>query len=255
MALPTVVGVGAGTSGTGAITPAYPGGYTAVADDVAITPVETESTDTLVPPTNWAHLTNQVVTTGTTTKLWLIWRRLTTSEAAPTIAAVTNHMGGRMIVVRGCKNTGNPWDGFFGTTEVVADTTVSIPGLTTSVNDCLVLAAFGTGQDTASTAGATGWTNASLANLTERMDNWVIAGSGGGFAMATGEKAAAGVVSATTATLSLAANFKTLIVVALAPLVAAPETTHVLIRGNRPSETTSTSGPYSQPSSSMILGG
>lgn len=224
MPMPTVVGVGAGTSGTGDITPAYPAGYTAVADDIAVTYVESESGDTINPPTNWAQITAQSVTTGTVTKLTALWRRLTASEAAPTIVdpgGVNNHMGGRMIIVRGCKTTGNPWNITAVAQETVADTTVSIPTVTTTAADCLVMVAFATGQDVASTAGATGWTNANLANLTERMDNWVTAGLGGGFAMATGEKAAAGVVGATTATLSLTANFKALMTIALEGAAAA----------------------------------
>jgi hypothetical protein len=161
-----------------------------------------------------------------------------------------------MIVIRGLATVGNPWDIALGTTELVADTTVSITsGGSTTGADRLILAAFSTGQDVASTAGATAWADATLANVTERMDNWAIAGSGGGFAMATGEKATAGAVGPMTATLSLTANFKALIYIALRPAVGPADPAHALIRGNRPSETTSTSGPYSPPSSSMILGG
>lgn len=217
MAIPTIVGVGAATSGVGAITPAYPGGYTAVADDIALTFIECESADIVTPPTNWALVIASNVTTGTTTKLSVLWRRLTAAESAPSIADAGDHMVGQMIVVNGCVASGNPYSQAAQTTEVVSDTTVSIPGVTTTVADCLLLYAFGTGQDLASTAGATGWADASLTGITERMDVWVIDGTGGGFAMATGGKAVAGATGAMTATLSLAANFKTLVTVALRP--------------------------------------
>ena len=222
MPIPTVVGVGAGASNAGALTVPYPGGYTAILDDLALSFIETESADVVTPPTNWAVITSSTVSSGTTTKLWVLWRRLTASEATPSIADAGNHMGGRMIILRGVINTGNPWDVFSSTTELTADTTVSIPAVTTTVVDCLILDAFGTGQDVASTAGATGWTNANLGSLTEQMDNWVATGLGGGFAMATGTKATIGSTGATTATLSLTANFKTLIKIAIKGATSVP---------------------------------
>jgi len=222
MAMPTIVGVGAGTSNVGAMTIPYPVGYTAVLNDIALSFIETESAGVVTPPTNWAVLTSSTVASGTTTKLWVLWRRLTASEATPSIADAGDHMGGRMIVLNGVETVGNPWDVFSSTTELVADATVSIPSVTTTVADCLILDAFGTGQDVASTAGATGWTNINLGSVTERMDNWVTTGLGGGFAMATGTKATAGSTGITTATLSLTVNFKTLIKIAIKGATAAP---------------------------------
>jgi hypothetical protein len=218
--MPTIVGVGTSVNGTGNITPPYPGGYTAVADDVAVTFVETES-EIPAPPTNWAQVATINVASGTVTRLTALWRRLTASEAAPAITTTANHKIGRMIVVRGCRTAGNPFEAAPVTTELVADTTVSIPGTTTTVADCLMLYAFGTGQDITSSAGATGWANASLANVAEQMDSWTATGLGGGFAMASGEKAAAGATGAMTATLSLTANFKTLMCISLVGAAAA----------------------------------
>jgi hypothetical protein len=217
MAAPTVVGVSAANAnGIGAITPAFPTSYTAVANDVAITFLESESADTVTAPTGWALAPAQTVSTGTTTKLTPIWKRLVGGDTAPTIADAGDHLIGRMMIVRGCVTSGNPWNNIGGTTELVADATVSIPAIVTSADDCLIVAAFGTGQDIASTAGATGWANPTLDGLVERMDDWTTSGTGGGFAVATGVSARAGGVAPTTCTLSLASNFKTLIVIALA---------------------------------------
>jgi hypothetical protein len=251
MPMPTVVGVGAASNGVAGITPAYPTSYTAVDDDVAVTFAETESTDTLAPPTGWTAKTNQVVAVTAPTKLWIIYRRLVAGDAAPAIADPGDHIVARMIVVRGCVNTGDPFNQVNGTTEGTSDTTVSIPGLTTTADNCLVLAAFGTGSDVSSTVQASGWTNASLANLTERMDNWVTSGDGGGLAMASGEKAVAGVVSATTATVATA-NLKTLIVLALQGAVAEVQRVG---RSPRPSEQPAASGNYAPPVQSQIIGG
>jgi hypothetical protein len=218
MPAPTVVGVSAANvSGIGTITPAFPTSYTAVANDVALTFLECESTDTVTPPTGWTQLATQSITaTGTTTKLTVLWRRIVGGDTAPTIADAGDHLIGRMMIVRGCVASGNPWNNQFGTTEQAADTTVSIPGLVTSADDCLIVAVFGTGQDIASTAGATGWANPTLDGIVERMDDWTTSGTGGGFAVATGVSARAGGIAPTTCTLSLTANFKTLIVIALA---------------------------------------
>lgn len=221
MPMPTVVGVGAAASSASGITPAFPGGYTATADDIAITFCECDSVDTLTPPSGWALINASTVSSGTTTKLSAIWRRIVGGDTAPAIADAGNHLVGRMIIVRGCVTSGNPWDIATPTTELTADTTVSIPAVTTSVNDCLILAAFSTGQDIASTAGATAWANGSLANVAERMDDWTSLGTGGGFSMATGEKATAGSTGATTATLSLTANFKAQLKIALKGAAAA----------------------------------
>jgi hypothetical protein len=60
----------------------------------------------------------------------------------------------------------------------------------------------------------TGWTNAGLANIAEQADNWTSSGTGGGFAAMVGEKAVAGAVAASTATLTTG-SFKALLVVAL----------------------------------------
>jgi hypothetical protein len=217
-----VVGIGAAASSAAGITPALPGGYTAVADDIWVTFHECDSSDTLTPPTGWALITSQPVTSGTTTKLSAIWHRAIGGDTAPTIADAGNHQVGRMIVVRGCITAGNPWDIATPSQELAADATVSIPSINTSVADCLILAAFSTGQDIASTAGATGWANASLASVTERMDDWTALGTGGGFSMMTGGKAAVGATGASTATLSLTPNFKAMLHIALKPAAATP---------------------------------
>ena len=254
MPMPTVVGVGTTVTSLTTAVPPYPAGYTAVADDIALTFMETESADIPVAPTNWGILAQANCTTGTVTKLTCMWRRLTAAEAAPTIADPGNHITARMIIIRGCATAGNPWELAPFNTEVIADTSVSIGGGTTTGANRLICAAFSTGQDIASTAGATGWADATLANVAEQMDDWSVSGTGGGFAMATGEKAVAGVVGPMIATLALTANFKAFMYIALREAVDTEPKT-ALIRSARPIEGGATSGPYSMPSQSTILGG
>lgn len=213
--MPTVVGVSSVVAGTTSATMSWPAAYSAVTDDVGIIFVECEGTDTLTAPSGWGQVVQSVLASGTTSKLTALWRRLIVGDTAPVIADPGDHINAQIIVVRGCVTSGNPWNQALASTETVSDTTISTPTVTTTVADCLILTAAGTGQDVSSTAGVTGWTNAALASLTERMDTWTLSGLGGGFAMASGQKAVAGAVGNTTATLSLAANFKTLMTIAL----------------------------------------
>jgi hypothetical protein len=253
--MPVLVGVSAAAAtGTTTVTPAFPTAYTATDGDIECVAIESENTDTITPPGNgMAALTSQVVSTGIPTKLSLFWRRLAAGNTAGAFTASPgDHMIGRTAIIRGCRATGNPWNIFAGATEVVSDTTVSIPGLTTTAADCYVTAWFSTGRDLA-TVNATAWVNASLANFAEQIDNWAITGLGGGWAMAAGGKAAAGAVSATTATVSTA-DFKALIVVAFEG-AADMSPRWSLNRSPRPSETMSAAGPYAPPSQSAIFGG
>lgn len=255
--MPTIVGVGAQATGAAAVVTLYPAGYTAVADDIALTFIECDGADVITPPTNWAILAQSTVTTGTATMLTCIWRRLTAGEAAPTVADAGNHMMTRMIIIRGCVTTGNPWEIANTSTELVADTSVSIAsGGSTAGPNRLCLAAFATGQDIASTAGATGWADATLTAVTEQMDNWTSAGLGGGLAMATGEKATAGAVGPMTATLSLTANFKAQMYIALREQAGGgggADEAHPLARSPRPSEQPNVAGPYAMPATSSTI--
>jgi hypothetical protein len=242
--LPTVVAVGTTGTGTTTATPALPAGW--AVDDIFIMPVETQN-ETVTPPAGWAAVSGGqvIVATGTITRLDVLWRRAVAGDTDPVITGPVDHVIGRIIAVRGCMS-GNPWNVLAVATELAADTTVSIPGATTTVDNCLVLAMFSTGTDIASTTHVTSWTNASLGSVTERMDDWTASGSGGGFGMATGTLVTKGAYSATTATVTTA-NFKALISIALQG--PTPPKGLVNQRSPRPSEQPNVAGPYSQPSS------
>ena len=220
MPIPTIVGVGAAAASTGTVVAPFPAAYSAITNDVGIIYVECEGAGTPTAPSGWAVLATSTVSSGTTTKLTTMWRRLQAGDAAPTVPDSGDHTYVRMIVIRGCVTVGNPWDIAPTSQELTADLSVSIPGGTTTVKDCLILAAVATGQDVATTAGVGTWANASLANpsIVEQMDCWQSAqGLGGGMAVAAGGRAVAGVVSATTATMvaPLVNNFKAHMMIAL----------------------------------------
>lgn len=220
---PGIVGVGAAARGTGATTAPFPTNYTAVDNDVCIVYQECEGTDNPAAPTNYGTMTTSPVTTGTTTKLTAFWRRLVAGDTAPSVPDPGDHENVFCVIVRGCAREGNPWDFFNATQELTADTTVSIAAGTSNFNDTLCLAAFSTGQDTASTAGATAWADSSLISVVEIMDNWQSqSGLGGGFGVAKGDMLGKGAINAMTATLSLTANFKAQLFIALRPDTTAP---------------------------------
>ncbi|HTE59541.1 MAG TPA: hypothetical protein VK631_04275, partial [Solirubrobacteraceae bacterium] len=216
-AAPVVRAVGTVASGTGDITPGLPAGT--VADDILIMYVETNN-EAVALPDGWAHVDGSpvLVASGTTTRLTVLWKRAVTGETAPTITDPGDHAVARIVGVSGCVTSGNPWNVTAAGTELVSDTSASIPGATTTVNNCLILAAVATGTDVASTAHASAFTNASLTGVTELVDNWVVDGTGGGLAVASGVKVSPGAYSATTATV-VTANFKALMSIALRPVI------------------------------------
>jgi hypothetical protein len=238
MPMPSVYAVGAAASSTGAaITPGIPAGT--VADDVCILLHELDPvlhSAALGAVTGYAevNLSPSSQTGGLPTRLTVRWHRATGPESGTvSCPAVTNHHSARIIGIRGVKTTGNPWDVTAAALGSDTTTAVSIDGLTTTQPDCLILAAFTTGTDVASTTHVSAWANASLANpaVAEQVDNWISSGTGGGIGAATGGKAAAGVVNPTTATL-VTGNFKALFCMAL-PGAAAPSGPHPAQRQQR----------------------
>jgi len=172
----------------------------------------------------------------------MFWRRAGASESGPTIVgAGTNHMyavvcGFRDVVAsgvpwnvigleshgvkiavehvfavvlafRGCKTNGNPWNVITPDSSGVG-TAITLLGTDgagpTTTRDCLVVGACSHSNDVAGPT-FSGWTNADLANLTERFDDGTTVGNGGGLAVVTGEKATAGAFGNTTATNSTVA--------------------------------------------------
>lgn len=207
MAAPVFQAAGSALSSTGAVTPVWP---THVAGDVAICFVESANEAiSLSTPSGFVEVTGSPQGTGTaaglaSTRLAAFWCRATTSPMAnPVVADSGDHTIAQIITFRGCIASGNPWDVTAGDVLAAASTAVSIPGATTSVAECLIVAAIAQATDSATgQITAAGFANASLASITQRSNVGTISGNGGGFAVATGVKTAAGAYSATTATLT-----------------------------------------------------
>jgi hypothetical protein len=103
-----------------------------------------------------------------------------------------------------------------GGVDTTSDTSGSIPGTTTTAADCLIVLLCSTSNNATSTTNFSGWSNANLANVTERTDNSNTAGLGGGHGMATGELAAAANYGNTSVTLA-ASSLKGMMSIALEP--------------------------------------
>ena len=199
------IGFGTAATGTTSIAPSLPTGY--AVNDIFLLFVETAN-QTVTTPSGWTIVTNSPQGTGTAggtsaTGLSVFWKRAaSTSESAPTVTISSgNHAIGQIMAFRGCVTSGNPWDVTAGNVASTASKSVSIPGATTSVNNCLIILAVAYATDT-TTPQTSAWTNANLTGVTEVVDNATATGNGGGFGVATGLRASAGNYGTTSATLS-----------------------------------------------------
>lgn len=194
--IPTVVAAGTVAADIGAIEPGLPAGV--AVNDILIMAVETNNQTITV--SGWTEVSNLAASpAGQNTKLFLFWRRATGTDATLTSDS-GDHQIGRIIAVRGCVTSGDPWNITVGGNENTADTSVTIPGETTTVANCLIIAACCHGSD--ATVTFSSWTNANLSDLTEYIDDSTTDGTGGGIALATGGKAVAGAYGDTTVTAS-----------------------------------------------------
>ncbi len=225
-AMPTFVAAGAVASGTGAITPALPSGLQT--NDILLLFLETANQTISISNQNggtWTQVTGSPQGTGTAggssaTCLTAFWSRYNGTQGAPTTSDSGDHQLGRMIAIRGATQSGNPWDVTAGGVSSTSSTSASIPGATTTVANDLVVVAIATSlPDASGTANFSGWTNANLSSLTERTDNTVTAGNGGGLGLATGGKATAGAYGSTTVTLANSAT-KGMMSIAIVPYIA-----------------------------------
>jgi hypothetical protein len=140
---------------------------------------------------------------------------------ATTTSDSGNHQIGRIIgITAGTWATSGTFNVSAGGTASVGTTSVSVPGATTTVNNCLVIAmASGDLPDSTTTNEFNTPANASLTGVTLQIaDSHATGGGNGGAIMAiTGVKATAGTYDATTAT-AVTSAVRGYISLAVAPL-------------------------------------
>ena len=230
MAVPTFVAASAtplAAASTTTIAPAIPVG--SQADDIMLLVVETAN-EFVATPSGWALV--DVVGSGgalnVATATTMFWKRHTGTESAPTLADPGDHIAGVIASFRGCETSGDPWNTKITMADAVSNTSFSALGVTTTVDECLIVVAGCVATDVA-TARFGAPINASLTSLAERYDQATTQGNGGGIGIFTGIKAVAGVVSNTTSAIGTA-SFKTGITVALKPpQAAAPVMPHRML--------------------------
>ncbi|HEV8653117.1 MAG TPA: hypothetical protein VG276_27925 [Actinomycetes bacterium] len=209
---PTVVAVGVVDSATPWV-PGLPAGW--AQDDVLLIVGENTGGEPAQAATGYAHVTGSPVVEGVNTQLNVLWKRATASESAPTVTGPSNHAVTRMIAIRGCPLSGNPWNVVAAAVEATSDTSATWPGVTTTSDDCLILEIIATGADIA-TAQLGALTNANYSNIVEQMDNWVTTGAGGGIGLVSATKATKGATGQSTATITTASS-KALMTLAFPP--------------------------------------
>lgn len=168
--------------------------------DIGVWICETQGGEaaTLATANGLAEITNSPVNTSET-RLTVFWCRATSrSMAAPVFNDAGNHLGVKAFLIRGCIATGDPWDVTAASSNDTPSTSFSITGLTTTVDNCMVMSITSEGTDIANTDEFDNWANASLTRFRELETCQGTSGLGGGFGIAVGRKATAGTVSATT---------------------------------------------------------
>jgi hypothetical protein len=139
------------------------------------------------------------------------WKVCGASESAVSVADTGSYTAAQIHLFTGCDTT-NPIHITAGSVQASAATAWTLPSVTTTINDTLVVLAIGLDRDLGSTTTVDGWTNAGLTNIVEQTDQTVNSGAGGGLAIATADYLTAGTTGTTavTAATSTTAAFLTI---------------------------------------------
>lgn len=198
MTLPTWISVGTVSAGSSTTNPGLPAGWQE--NDIFVLTVESRN-GAAGAPSGYTEISsspqfNNASLTTDDTALNIYWKRATASESGPSMGDSGNHTISRIHAIRDCIDTGDPINVTDGATEDVTDTTFTLPSVTTTEEDCLILGAVTNNLNTSFSS----WVNANLDSLTERADDGTTAGDDGSLGVATGGKTAAGSTGTTTVT-------------------------------------------------------
>ncbi len=200
--IPAYVAKGVHGKGAGSIVVFYPAGV--VVDDILILLLETLASDGApAAPAGWTEVTNSPSTDSTFTRLQAFWKRATTTYGASdyiTLSDAGDHQMGIIVAFRNCYQTDNPWEVTAAGAAGSATVNVSVPTVTTTGTNRLILAVASSTREADTTAEFSGWTNANLTGITEIVDFTESNGNGGGIGAAYGFMATAAATGATTAT-------------------------------------------------------
>ncbi len=150
------------------------------------------------------------------TQLGVYWCRATSAAmAAVEFTTGLDHLSGQIITFRNVANTGDPWDVVATDNNEAFGTALTLPAVTTTLDNTLVLTILSTHVDGTGTW-TSGWTNAALVDYREIIDIRVGTGNGGGIAAAVGIKETAG-STGTSAVTSATSSWSAMLTLALKP--------------------------------------
>jgi hypothetical protein len=195
---------------TSAITVALPAGMSA--NDIVILVASTIAGGSITitadgSVTPWTPISGSPIDVTGGEKLYVWWGRYSSGSTGVTITPGGDHIVGRCVAYYNCYAGGSPIDVAATGTETTSDTSFSFAtGLTTTYNNEMTITVCSTGNDPAfdSTAQFSSWSGANLGTKTERMDNDVNEGGGGGFGLMEASLVANGAVGTVGATLAAA---------------------------------------------------
>lgn len=167
--IPSLVGASAviAVTATSAanLTPAFPAGYTAVADDIAVVLVHHSANGPFNTPSNYDIATDGVETLNdnntSAQRVTVFWERFVGGESAPTLILTTNNVttvrGAILLIIRGCRTTGIPFEVCKRLLNAAA-ATISFPAVTTTIANALLLALGAYEDDPSARTTPTDWT-------------------------------------------------------------------------------------------------
>lgn len=190
--------------GTGSATPAW-SVKDVLPNDIILLLCES-SDEAVSTPSGYTAVDDSPQSASGTTRLTAFWKRSDGTETGVTVADPGDHILVTAFAIRGCPLTGDPWNATSGGSETSSDTSVSVPGATTTTDDCLVLVASSNSVDVSAQGLSSGWANGDLTDVHLINDTNTADGNGGGISVVTGRQASAGTYGATTGTLSTAST-------------------------------------------------
>ena len=194
MPAPTYVGAGLIAQGRDALNVAWPAGHRP--RDLALLIIQGSGQDATANLSGWSHVSGSPlvdVATNAGSKFQLLWRRATTSaEADAALPDLGDHTIACIVVIRGGDLGASPFTAVTTAIKSSGSGTTTLPSLTTTVPDTLVVGLASRPNDSANASFSL--TNAALTDLIEQLDTGTTQGNGGGFGLWTGIRVTPGAV-------------------------------------------------------------
>lgn len=194
------------------------------ANDLILLFVESAN-QAIATPTGYTIVTGAQVSAGTAAaaggmRLNVFYRWATGADGTVSVADTGDHTTAIKLAYRGVDLT-TPFDATPVTgTKTTASTSSSYPGITTASANALVIFSSALDLDAASTTTTSAQANGNITSLTERHDQTVASGLGGGIVLTDGFKAAAGATGNMTATVTSTQQVYITLALRPAPIVS-----------------------------------